>query len=295
MTIRYLQILVEVCEKNSISAAADNLMISQPSVSQAILQMERNYGIKLFDRIGNRLYVTDDGKSILSYAKHICSLFTELESILLSRNKKSVLRIGSSITIGTCLLPGYIASFSKIHPEADIHVHVENSAFVEQMVLDNVLDLALVEGIVSSSSLLSIPFMDDNLVLVCGQGHPLSSQTMISPAELSSLNFILREPGSGAREIFEAVMLSNGLPMRISWECSSTEAIKNAVQANLGVTVIAQKLAQQEINSGLLHPLQINGINFERKFYIIHHKNKYITPTAKSLMDLILTQNIGTM
>lgn len=292
MTIRHLKIFVAVCNNETLTATAESMNISQPSISQAIIQMEKYYNVKLFDRMSNKLYLTETGRKLLGYAKYITELFSEMENSMRTELVSPVIRIGSSITIGRCLLPDYIAMYRKLNPKMVINVCVQSSGLLEKKILDNSIDFALVEGPVTSSQICVVPFMDDELILVCGKEYPLSSVKSITVNELSGLDFILREGESGSRAVFDAVMMSNGIDYNVIWHSDSTEAIKNAVMKNLGVTVMSRRLIAKELEAGDLKQIPIENIVFKRKFNLIYHQNKYLSAGVKAIMDFILSNKI---
>jgi len=157
MTLRHLKIFVTVCETGSTTAAGEKLHIAQPSISLAISELEDYYGIKLFDRIAKRLYITEAGKKFLQYATHIVGFLRRWKGKS-KLDATGIIRIGASITIGNYLLPGYITRFKKIHPQMDVKVIIDNSEKIQQYILSNQIDIGLIEGIVYSPYMRSISF-----------------------------------------------------------------------------------------------------------------------------------------
>ena len=200
MTLRHMKIFVSVYQNNGITRASEELHLAQPSVSLAIRELEDYYGIRLFDRISRRLYVTEQGKMFYDYALHIVSLFDEMELGIRNWEHMGTLRIGSSITIGNFLLPGLIKKFTTAHPNMNVKASVHNSSYIEESILNNRIDFALIEGIPESPQIIRDPFMNDRLCLICGTSHPLASRSTVLLSELEQHNFILREPGSGGRD-----------------------------------------------------------------------------------------------
>ena len=196
MTLRHMRIFVAVCECESVTAAAEKLFIAQPAASLAIAELEEYYGVKLFDRIARRLYITEAGKQFLQYAIHIVSLFDQLEQDVRNWDQIGVLRIGASITIGNYLLPEYAKEFQKLYPAIQMHVQIDNTEAVERAVLKNEIDVGLVEGEVASSYIEKICFMEDPLVLICSVDHPWAVREDIDINELRGVDFIMRERGS---------------------------------------------------------------------------------------------------
>lgn len=201
MTLRHLKIFVTVCNCNSITAAAEKLYLAQPSVSLAISELEKYYGIKLFDRISKKLYLTEPGVQLLDYATHIVALFDEMEKDVRNWESVGVLRIGSSVTIGSFLLPKWVKLFQKQHPNIKIRVSIFKSEQIERMIMSDQVDIALIEGIVHNSQIKSIKFKDEELVLICGKEHPLFNVDEIEIEMLKEYEFILREK-EAEEEIF---------------------------------------------------------------------------------------------
>jgi LysR family transcriptional regulator, transcriptional activator of the cysJI operon len=287
MTIRNLEIFVKVADLGNMTAAAQSLYIAQPTVSQAISEIESHYGIKLFDRLAKRLYITESGKQLLSYARHIIALDEEMELAMKDPEKSGILKVGASMTIGAELMPKIASGFQEKHGELRIHAVVRNTADIENLILRNDIDFALVEGIVHSKSIIAEPFMDDELALVCGKSHALYGIRSVTLEELLKHDFVVREQGSGTRELFESAMISKNAAWNISWECSGSDSIKSAAAGGLGIGVISKRLVEKEIAVGELVVLNVPGLDLMRKFSIIYHKNKYITDTMKEFFSMV--------
>lgn len=286
MTLRHLKIFVTVCETGSTTAAGEKLHIAQPSISLAISELEDYYGIKLFDRIAKRLYITEAGKKFLQYATHIVGLFEEMEREIKNFDATGIIRIGASITIGNYLLPGYITRFKKIHPQMDVKVIIDNSEKIQQYILSNQIDIGLIEGIVYSPYIAEHKYRDDELVMVCGNAHPFANQKNVEISKLQNESFILRESGSAGREIFDSTMTSLGIKILPAWESTSTQAIIRAVQANLGISVLPYLLVKDSLNRKEISQFHIDGIRFQRSFSVIYHQNKFLTESAKDFIAL---------
>lgn len=287
MNIRHLKVLVEVCRCKNMSQAARNLFIAQPSVSQTISELEEHFQVKIFERYSRTLYLTEEGELLLSYAQHITTLFDEMELSLHQSFSHQLLRFGATLTVGTCLMCHVEKLCQSKFPNLDISVIVENTKLIEQRLLANELDLAIVEGTCSDESLIQVSIMEDELVLACSASHPFATLTSITPNQLEGQPMILREKGSGTRDMFEAQMKECGISIRERWTCSNAEAIKNAVAANLGVTVISKLLINKEINEKTLISLKIAGFHLKRSFKLVYHKNKYLSPTFQDVLDCI--------
>ncbi|MGW8114023.1 LysR substrate-binding domain-containing protein [Caproicibacterium sp. NSD3] len=285
MTLRHMKIFVTVCRCKSATAAAEKLGIAQPAVSLAIKELEQYYGVSLFDRISHRLYITDEGKRLFEYACKIVLLFDEAESDIRDWDSFGILRIGSSITIGTCLLPNYVARFHSKYPKTKVLATIDNSAEIEKKILDNQLDFALIEGNVHSDSIVRYPFLKDELILVCG-AKDKTFPYEVSVEQFGKLPFLLREKGSGTRELFDSTLLTKGITITPDWESISTEAIINAVSCGLGVSVLPLKLVEHDLSQKILKQIHIRDLTFERYFYLIHHKDKHLSKSILAFWEL---------
>lgn len=288
MTLRHMKIFVIVCQSGSITAASKRLYISQPAISNAVKELETYYGVKLFDRISKKIYLTDIGQTILDYALHITSLFEELETTVQNADKIGTLRIGASITIGTHMIPGFVKEFSMKNPDIQPFITINNSDMIEHMILDNQLDIALVEGIVHSTDLVTRQLSNDDLVIICSNENILLNGKFLSTDDLISQKFLMREKNSGTREIAESILMIHGISVIPCLESASTNAIINAVSLDLGISILPRKLVQKEVDNGVISILTIPELNLIRNYYLIYHKNKYLAKSAKAFIDLVL-------
>ena len=288
MTLRHLKIFLAVCDQGGVTAAANVLYLSQPSVSQAIAELETHYGVRLFDRMSRRLFLTQDGTRMLYYARHILSLFDDMENEMRNCDAIGHIRLGCSLTIATCLLPGYVRRFSQLYPQIQLSVTVDNSQAIQRRVLENQVDLALVEGVIHPGQLVAQPIAHDRLILVCGAGHPLWGHQWVEAGELTQYPLILRERGSGARELLDSALLTLGLAVQPAWESINTQAIVEAVAAGLGLSVLPRLLVEEEIRRGRLWPLELRGVSLGQDFSLIYHTGKYLPPSALAFVDICL-------
>ena len=288
MTLRNLRIFRTVCDLNSVTAAAEKLYLSQPAVSAVIGEMEQHFGVKLFDRISRRLHITEAGKRVYEYAAHILTLYDEMENGIRDWGKAGVLRIGSSITIGNRLLPGIVKEFSAENPEIKLKVTIDNSGAIERLVTQGELDVGLIEGVTRQPQLIVRQFMEDKLVVLCGRGHPLWEKGETSPRELCSYPFILREKGSGTRELFDSSLLIHNLAVEPVWESISTSAIVEAVAENLGLTALPYRLVEKEIKRGRVRTVEVPGLSLTRNFYLLRHGGKYLSGAGEAFIRKVL-------
>ncbi len=260
--------------------------MAQPAVSLALKELEQYYGVVLFDRVGRHLQITAAGKRLWEYASHITSLFDDMEKGMRDWDTFGILRVGASITIGSQFLPNYVKAFYTRHPGTEIRAVIEPSDRLEAQILSSDLDLALMEGVSHSPSLESEEYMEDHLVVICpARGRFVQGQTL-TQEEFRSQKFLLREPGSGTRETFQRAMEEAGLAVEPIWEAMSTTALVNAVINGLGITVLPHRMVLGPLSKGLVVSVRVEGLEFRRKYYIVRHRAKYLTASARAFLDL---------
>lgn len=286
MTLRHIKIFTAVFRCSSVTKAAAELHLAQPSVSLAVKELEEYYGVRLFERIGRSISPTEAGKEFYGYALHIVSLFDEMEKKIRNWDTVGSLRIGASITIGTRILPVLLKEFRKEYPELRTEAFVGRSQAIEQRILDNAADIGLIENQPGNPDLCAIPFMQDELCAVVPPDHPLAGRKEAAALEeLAQYPFLMREKGSAGREILDACFEVSQLSVRPVLESSSTQAIVSSVAEGLGVAVLPYLLVRKDIAEGtvsqvpLVHPLR-------RSLNIIYHKSKYVTDNMKAFMEL---------
>ena len=285
MTFRHLKIFLAVCDHKNMTRAAKALYLSQPSVSQAIAELEAYYGVKLFERLNHRLFLTAAGERLQSYARHILNLEEQARKELSEHKESGTLRIGASLTIGTYLLPGLISAFHEKMPQVEIFTLVENTDVLQKMLLDDRIDIGLVEGPVNSPDIIEKNIRDDELVVVCAPQHPLAKKKKVAISNLAGLSFIVREPGSGTRAIFENAMQDAGVTWKPAGIYNNIEAIKYAVRANLGLAVVPQISIEEELKAGSIVRIKVAGLKLVRKFNFIYHRQKFFTNAMRTLID----------
>lgn len=284
MTFRHLEIFITVAETLNMSESAEKLFIAQPSVSQSVAELERHLKTRLFERLGRRLYLTSKGSEFLSYARHIMTLARDAESHMSKDKMGGTLRIGGTMSVATSVLCTLVKDFSTAHLQVRPALTVANTASLEKELLDDTIDIALIEGTVKSSHLAVFPVMDDELLIVTSADHKLAQKKSVSKAELQGQSFFIREEGSGTRQLFESVMSTHEIEYDLAGILNNAEAIKHAVAAGLGLSVLSKATIHKEIARGELAALKIKGMSFNRHFSLIYHKNKYITPILEAFI-----------
>ena len=288
LTLRQFQIFVAVADTGSTTAAAESVALSQSATSNALNELESLLGERLFDRIGKRLVLNDVGRVLLPQVRALldCAISIERQFGIGGDGTAEVraamqLRVGASTTIGNYLLPGLIASylnaFTAPGMDQSVDVRIGNTSEVAAMVARMEVDVGLIEGPSHEPDLIVRPWMEDRLVIVCSPSHPLihtAQNTRVGYKTLRQQRWLLREVGSGTREVVEAALL----PLLHQWEQSmqlgSTEAIKQATVEGLGLTCLSLCAVQDLIQLHRLVVINSTLPRLTRRFYLIHHRKK---------------------
>ncbi len=281
MTIRYLEIFIAVCEHRSTVKAASRLHISQPAVSLAVKELESYYKIRLFDRIGRTLVLTENGKTFLERAKTIVSMFNTLSSI--DEQKVSV---GASITIGTYMMPQLVKELQESNPEVVVSTIVSDSISVVKAIREGRVDLGLIETpLAETDDIYAKPLMNDSLVAACSHSHPLCTSERISIEELSGYRLCVREKGCASRNIIDALFERNGADMKVSYESISNQGIVEAARNRIGVAI----LPTLWVTNNDLHPVWIDEKEVQRRYSLICLKRKKMTKAMKAVEEKLFS------
>lgn len=291
MTLRHLKIFLTVCDEKTMKKAAEVLHISQPSISQAIQELEKHYNIKLFERIAKRIYLTEIGKTVQSYARYIIDSYNQMEQAIIDTSNQNIIRIGASVTCGTVLLPSIIDELRKNISDVDIRVTIDNSSNIENLINSSMLDIALIEGVVINDDLIINDFCNDELVMVVGKKHHFYHTKKISLNDLNNEAIISREQGSIERNQFDLYLNEHGIKLNYKWSSTNTEAIKQAVINNEGIAIVSKLLISEELKNHALKILNVDDIHITRKIKLIYHKNKYLTYPMLKLIEIIKASN----
>ncbi len=287
MTLRHLKIYKAVAETESVTKAAQQLYLSQPSVSVAIKELERYYGIRLFERLNQRLKITQDGIRFLNYVTHIIDLFEEADKSFRAPGSTGPVKIGASVTAGACFVPGIMTSFTAAYPDVQIYTRVGASGEIEQDILSNNLDIGVVEGVVHSDYIVQKVLKEDELVAVCSGAHPFARTKSVSLEQLVKQPLLLRERTSGTAELLLTALSARGYTVNPVLESTSVEALKNTARRNLGIAFLPEPLVKAELEAGILYRVPVRDFSVKRCYRLIYHKNKYLSPLLLALMQRI--------
>jgi DNA-binding transcriptional LysR family regulator len=290
VNLHALRIFTLVARERSFSRAAELLFLSQPAVSRAIRELEQEQGVELFDRTARPPAVTTAGAVLLAHATQLFAAERAAERAMaeLRDLQSGSLAIGASSTIGIYLLPAQLAEFQQQRPQLRLFLDIGNT----QQILDRLcmaeLDIALVEGPAERPQLEQTIWRADQLVVIAPPGHPLSGRRSVAAQQLADYPFILRESGSGTREVIEAALRRADLTLQVRLELGSTEAIKRAVAAGMGLAIVSQMTVADELRSGRLAAIDLRDLPLERELRLVTVRGRPLTPAAQALRRQLL-------
>lgn len=269
-TLRHIEVFLAVAKTQHIGQAAGRISLSQSAVSMALADFERLLGMKLFDRYSRRIALNDAGRQLVPLAQALMDAASEVERFSTVRQPAGHITIGASTTIGNYLLPSLLGSFHREFPQISFSLEVGNTAHIVKSVADFELDIGFIEGPTSASELKLHPWKQDQLIV-------FASPQLALPTSITEIPWIVREEGSGTREVFEAAMSEAGNAVNIAYELGHSEAIKNAVAAGLGVGCLSEETIRRELEAGILQKITLPQLRFSRKLNIAVHRKKYFT------------------
>ncbi|MDD4688250.1 MAG: LysR family transcriptional regulator [Eubacteriales bacterium] len=285
MTIRHLKVFITVCKYNNFTRAAEELHIAQPAVSTTIAEIEKYYSVLLFERINKKIILTEAGKKLLVKAREVVTSFDDFESLANQTETTTMLKIGASLTIGRTIIPKLLSIFKQDYPETAVSVSIGQALDIERKVADGILDFALVEGRVSFPNIKVKPFAEDKLIPVGGKDFIVPPKLTVQ--ELSKLPLLLREKGSSSRDFVDSLFSIQALTAHPIVESASNEAIISIAAQNHGIAILPQSIVKEHIGQSLKE-INVLDVSFNRKFYLIHHKDKKINIISQT-MDILKT------
>jgi DNA-binding transcriptional LysR family regulator len=288
ITLRQLQIFEAVARHSSISRAAGELHVTQPAVSMQMKQLEEQIGLPLLEQIGKRLFLTEAGHELRMHAQRIALQTQELKTAMdqFRDLQRGFLRL-AVVSTANYFLPPLIATLSDRHPGMRIALQVANREDVLAALADNRTDLAITGQPPESADLIALPFKDNPLVVIAAPTHPLTKLTRIALKKLARETFVVREPGSGTRAVIERQFAEMGIAYSPGCEFNTNEAIKQAVQAGLGIAVVSQQTIELELETRRLAVLPVEGFPIVRRWYVVHRRDKRLSAAAAAFVDLL--------
>lgn len=286
MTIRHLKTFCAVCRLGGITRAAEELCVAQPSVSQTVSELERYYGVKLFDRMGRKLLLTPEGERLRIKAEEAIAAFSEFEDAARDTKDRRSVRIGASVTVGQMLLPRLVRVLKEEMGNVECRAVVESAAAVEKLVEEGALDFAAIEGSVSRG-LIAEEFASDRLVAVCGAGMDIRGP--ILPAWLVELPLLLRRKGSASRDLLEERLSALGLRPQPWLESSSNSALLAAAREGLGFAVLPEAIVESDLAAGRLREVTVEGLDLSRRWFAVRRQDRRFSSAQKAAYDLLFS------
>ncbi|GGE27460.1 LysR family transcriptional regulator [Pullulanibacillus camelliae] len=286
----YLQVFVTVAEKKNFSRAAEELHMTQPAVSQYIRTFEDNFGVRLLERTNKYVRLNKAGEIVYHHAKQIVGLYTKMHHLVddLANKASGTLSIGASYTFGEYIIPHIIAKMQSLYPSIQPTVTIGNTSDIAQLTLNHQLDVGIVEGHIKTEKDLCIEeFTDDYMSVVASPQHPLAIKHEVTIKDLEEQRWILREFGSGTREAAETVLKRFEISPTQIMSLGSTQPIKEAVEAGLGISLLSQWTIQKELRHGDLKILKLKGLPYVRKFSIVTTSSPFQTKALQVFLDLL--------
>ena len=285
-TLRQLEVFLAIAHHENVTRAADSLAMSQSAASAALKELEQQFDVQLFDRVGKKLQLNELGSLLRPRAESLLDRARELELDFLRHQQAGKLKLGATLTIGNYLAVGLIAKFMQQLPGASVSLEVANTREIARQVLNFDLDIGLIEGEFQHPDIEFVRWAEDELLVFCSPAHPWAKKRKIGDEELLGAKWILRESGSGTRQAFDRAMHGLLPELSIALELQHTEAIKRAVQENLGVSCLSRIALEEAFAQRSLVPVKLEGRDLRRNFYVILHRHKYRSEGIKQWLAL---------
>ncbi len=289
MNLNQLKIFYLAAKKRNLSVAAAELFISQPAVTKGLQRLQEYYDMKFVDHIGKKLVLTDAGEVLYEIAEKIFELESKAEESIrdFQERKRGRIRILSSESFGDYYLPRIIIPFSKAYPLVRITMNI----LPTEQVIENTAtlnnDLGFISYPVEHKKLLVKEVLEDQLVIITPPDHPLGRYPTLEPSNLEDQLLIMHETGSAPRKALENYIRKNDLSVSIHLELSSNRAIKRAVEDGIGIALISRKVANEEIRNKRLRAIPLSDRSMTRKFYMVHHQDKYLSESLQNFIDMV--------
>ena len=290
MTIRHLKIFIAVCEYGSTTKAAEALFLVQPTVSHAIADLEKYYKVNLFDRVNQRLLLTDAGKELLMKAKETVASFDDFEEFATSQGQNPKVKIGASLTLGQTLIPRFLQGIQEKGLPIEPRILIRQSTRIENELEQGNLDFGVISGNVLSPYLTAIPLSKELFTLVAHVSFPIPDK--IAVQDLSKYPLLIREHGSSSRDLLESFANAHGINLSPIMDSSNNQALITALYAGLGAAFLPHSYLMGHLERDKFKEIEIEGFDANQTHYLIIHKNKKLNPLQQQAYDFIQTLEI---
>lgn len=291
LTLRQLQVFSTVAKHLSHSRAAEALYLTQPAVSMQIKQLEQNVGLPLFEQVGKQIHLTEAGQEMLHYSVNISQQLEEMEAVFseikgLERGRLNI----SVVSTANYFMPQLLAKFILMHPKIHVSLHVANRDAVIKQLAENSADLAIMGQPPEGADMLAQVFMQNPIVVIAAPNNPLAHAYHIKASQLGREYFLLRELGSGTRDVVERFFLSHHVALPKNMQMESNEAIKQSVQAGMGLGIISRHGIELELETNRLVILDVEHFPIMRHWHIVHRKHKRLSTAALAFKKFLLSE-----
>jgi len=290
-TLRQLQVFEKAASHLNYSRAAEELYLSQPAVSMQIKQLEAHIGLPLFEQMGKKIFLTEAGRELFHYARSIAQQLAEMETVFEEMKGPGQGKLTLSVVnTANYFTPQLLARFCRRYPGINVNLQVANRDAVLQQLADNSTDLAIMGQPPDGMDVSAESFLDNPLVVIAAPGHPLAGLKRIKFARLATETFLSREPGSGTRSAMERIFAEHKIQPHISMEMETNEAIKQAVQAGMGLGILSLHSIELELETGRLAMLNVEHFPLLRHWFVVHRSNKRLSGAALAFKDFLLAE-----
>ena len=288
MDVRDLQIFLSVAKYLNYTRAAEEVNLSQPSVSVRMRELERDLGSKLFEQLGKKIALTEAGHLLVPYATRIIGAMSDARHAIdeLQGLERGLLRIGASTTPGMYLIPRTLAHFKRSYPKIEVHLAVRDTRQIEDGVIRNEFDFGFVGGHLAGDEVDVLPWITDHLVLVVPPNHILARKKSVKIVDLRKERFILREPGSATRAAIVNHLQKADLAVETDMEMENPESVKKAVQSGLGIAFISKFAVETELKAKSLVAIPVKGLDINRELKIVYRKDKHLSRASQAFIEI---------
>jgi len=287
-SLRQLEVFLATAHHENVTRAARSLAMSQSAASGSLKELESQFDVQLFDRVGKRLQLSELGAQIRPKAQRLLDQALDFQRVLSGEEIVGGIKLGATLTIGNYLAVGMIAEYRHRYPDADVALTVANTQTIAEQVANFELDVGLIEGEFHHTSLQTLHWREDELQVFASPDHPLAGAKPLTDDQLKALSWIVREAGSGTRQTFDRAMSGILTDLALTMELQHTEAIKRAVEARLGIGCLSKICLEEAFSRGSLVPLPVEGRDFRRQFNIITHRQKFHSAGLRQWFELCL-------
>ncbi len=290
-TLRQLQLFEAVARNSSFTRASEELHLTQPAVSTQLKQLEEDVGMPLFEHLGKKISLTEAGREMYDFSRTIAQQFTDIRTVL--EGMKGLQRGNLVISVTSTakyFAPYLLASFCKKHTGITLSLNVTNRETILKELSDNIPDMAIMGSPPKGMPLVSSSFMSNPLVVIAPPDHPLAQRSQIPLQRLLEERFIVREKGSGTRNALEHFLVERGETIASTMEMSRNEAIKHAVMAGLGVSIVSVHTLEMELKLGRLVLLNVEGFPIVKEWYVVHREGKRFSAAAQAFKEFVLAE-----